>query len=151
MWAWIFIPGPPISLSKRMHLWWLILKIIPKLEATIDERGKWIKLIMVQLYGRKLLMIFWWARKKTGAIYMHGAIYSSRVGSLGLHQQIFPTQESNWGGLHCGRILYQLSYQGSPHLQPQSPKPGKSINNSTVIEVRKVVIWGRGTCTGPLE
>ena len=38
------------------------------------------------------------------------------VGSLSLLQGIFPTQESNWGLLHCGRILYQLSYQGSPIL-----------------------------------
>ena len=28
-------------------------------------------------------------------------------------QWIFPTQESNWGLLHCRHILYQLSYQGS--------------------------------------
>ena len=39
------------------------------------------------------------------------------VGSLFLLQGIFPTQESNWGLLHCRWILYQLSYQGSPwHL-----------------------------------
>ena len=31
-------------------------------------------------------------------------------------QRIFPMQESNWGFLHCRQILYQLSYQGSPHL-----------------------------------
>ena len=36
------------------------------------------------------------------------------VGSLSLHQCIFPTQESNQSLLHCRRILYQLSYQGSP-------------------------------------
>ena len=36
------------------------------------------------------------------------------VGSLSLLQQIFLTQESNWGLLHCRQILYQLSYQGSP-------------------------------------
>ena len=36
------------------------------------------------------------------------------VGSLSLLQGIFPTQESNWGLLHCRQILYQLSYQGSP-------------------------------------
>ena len=35
------------------------------------------------------------------------------LGSLSLLQVIFPTQESNWGLLHCRRILYQLSYQGS--------------------------------------
>ena len=29
------------------------------------------------------------------------------VGSLSLLQGIFPTQESNWGLLHCRRILYQ--------------------------------------------
>ena len=38
------------------------------------------------------------------------------VGSLSLLQWIFPTQESNQGLLHCRRILYQLSYQGSPVL-----------------------------------
>ena len=31
------------------------------------------------------------------------------VGSLSLLQWIFPTQELNWGLLHCRRILYQLS------------------------------------------
>ena len=36
------------------------------------------------------------------------------VGSLALFQWIFLTQESNQGLLHCRRILYQLSYQGSP-------------------------------------
>ena len=36
------------------------------------------------------------------------------MGSLSLLQGIFPTQESNWGLLHCRLILYQLSYQGSP-------------------------------------
>ena len=37
------------------------------------------------------------------------------VGSLFLLQQIFLTQELNWGLLHCRWILYQLSYQGSPY------------------------------------
>ena len=36
-------------------------------------------------------------------------------GGLSLLQGIFPTQESNWGLLHCRWILYQLSYQGSPN------------------------------------
>ena len=36
------------------------------------------------------------------------------MSSLSL-QQIFLTQESNQGLLHCWQILYQLSYQGSPH------------------------------------
>ena len=38
---------------------------------------------------------------------------NTRVGSLSLLQGIFPTQELNWGFLHCRQILYQLSYQGN--------------------------------------
>ena len=32
-------------------------------------------------------------------------------------QVIFLTQKLNWGLFHCRRILYQLSYQGSPDKQ----------------------------------
>ena len=39
---------------------------------------------------------------------------NTRVGSLSLLQQIFPTQELNWSLLQHRQILYQLSYQGSP-------------------------------------
>ena len=41
-----------------------------------------------------------------------GKLKSTGVGSISLLQQIFLTQESNQGLLHCKRILYQLSYQG---------------------------------------
>ena len=40
------------------------------------------------------------------------------MGSLSLLQEIFPTQELNWGLLCCRPILYQLSYQGKPHQNP---------------------------------
>ena len=40
------------------------------------------------------------------------------VGSQSLLQGIFLTQKSSWGLLHCRRILYQLSYQGSPIFVP---------------------------------
>ena len=38
------------------------------------------------------------------------------MGSNSFLQGIFPTQKLNRGFLHCWRILYQLSYQGSPFL-----------------------------------
>ena len=41
------------------------------------------------------------------------------VGSLSLLQGIIPTQELNGGLPHYRRILYQLSYQGSPELSPE--------------------------------
>ena len=43
------------------------------------------------------------------------AIREAQVSSLSLLQQIFPTQELNWGLLHCRCILYQLSHRGSLH------------------------------------
>ena len=50
------------------------------------------------------------------------------VGSLSLLQQIFPTQEQNQGLLHCRQILYQLSYQGSPGVNPIA-----TVTTTTVI------------------
>ena len=50
------------------------------------------------------------------------------VGSLSLLQQIFLTQESNWGLLHCRWILYQLSYQGSHKLLSYYLKKGEAIH-----------------------
>ena len=41
---------------------------------------------------------------------------NTRVGSLSLLQEIFPTQGSNPGVPHCRWILYQLSHQGSPRI-----------------------------------
>ena len=38
------------------------------------------------------------------------------VDSLSLLHWLFPTQESNWGLLHCRWILYQLSHKGSPRI-----------------------------------
>ena len=43
-----------------------------------------------------------------------GKSKNTGVGSLSLLQGIFLTQESDQGFLHCRRILYQLSYEGSP-------------------------------------
>ena len=42
-----------------------------------------------------------------------GKFMNTGVGNLSLLQGIFPTQELNWGLLHCRQILYQLIYQGS--------------------------------------
>ena len=59
------------------------------------------------------------------------------VGSLSLLQGIFPTQGSNPGLLHCRRILYQLSHQGSPrilewvavHSPADLPDPGIKLES----------------------
>ena len=51
------------------------------------------------------------------------------VGSLSLRQRIFPTQESNRCLLLCRRILYQLSYQGSPNREAPPGKPRNVIEN----------------------
>ena len=49
------------------------------------------------------------------------------VGGLSLLQQIFLTQESNWGLLHYRQILYQLSYRGSPVQGETDPAGGRFL------------------------
>ena len=44
---------------------------------------------------------------------------NTRVGSHSLLQGIFLTQGQNPDLLHCGQILYHLSYQGSPEVYRQ--------------------------------
>ena len=55
------------------------------------------------------------------------------VGSLSLLQAIFLTQELKLGLLQCRRILYQLSYQGSPKLGEHLPKDLKMLVEGTVL------------------
>ena len=58
------------------------------------------------------------------------------VGSQSLIQWIFPTQESNQCLLHCRQILYQLSYQGSPGVNPIA-----TVKTTTVIIFTDPWLW----------
>ena len=51
------------------------------------------------------------------------------VGSRSLLQEIFPTQESNPGLLHCRWILYQLSHQGSPRILERIAYPVSRVTS----------------------
>ena len=62
------------------------------------------------------------------------------VGSLSFLQGIFPTQESNWGLLHCRQILYQLSYQGSPKIEFNC-FPKKEVSLFTVKILIYICAW----------
>ena len=56
------------------------------------------------------------------------------VGSLSLHQGIFPTQGSNPGLPHCRKILYQLSYQEIPRILEWVAYPFSSRSSQSGIE-----------------
>ena len=47
---------------------------------------------------------------------LQGKSKNTGVGSLSLLQWIFLTQELDWDLLHCRCTLYQLSYEGIPHI-----------------------------------
>ena len=57
-----------------------------------------------------------WPREFHGLYSPWNSPSQNTVGSLSLLQGIFPTQGLNPGLPHCRRILYQLSYQGSPGI-----------------------------------
>ena len=61
-----------------------------------------------------------------GAFFTSWAIREAQeywVGSLFLLQGIFPTQELNWGLLHCKQILYQLREENKVSHCFHSPPP----------------------------
>ena len=84
------------------------------------------------------MFVFCALNKHLGNIIEDSPGQTTGVGSLSLLQQIFQTQESNWGLLHCRWILHQLSYYGSPlqfhYLAPSSDKvTGNSRTTSTQV------------------
>ena len=72
---------------------------------------------------------------------------NSGVGRLSLLQGIFPTQGSNPGLLHCSRILYQMSHQGSPmflSLCFLSFVMGTiTLPNGIIVKINKTGTWHR--------
>ena len=65
---------------------------------------------------------------------------NTEVGRLSLLQGIFPTQESNWGLLHCRWILYQLSYQGA--LSPKRCNSSQlELNSQSLVQVNIYRYW----------
>ena len=68
---------------------------------------------------------------------------NSGVGGLSLLQQIFPIQESNQGLLHCRRILYQLSHQGSQEDIKMLINTWKDAQHCSLLEKCKSKLqWG---------
>ena len=74
------------------------------------------------------------------------------VGSLSLLQWIFLTQGSNRGLLHCGRILYQPSHQGSPYIYKSpancvahKPAVWTGSNRTACLCSMQGWGWGRGS------
>ena len=80
------------------------------------------------------------------------------VSSLSLLQEIFPTQGSNPGLLHCRWILYHLSYEGSPRILEwvTYPFPSRSFwpRNRTGISCfagRFFTNWSIRECLVPIK
>ena len=64
------------------------------------------------------------------------------VGSLSFLQEIFPTQGSNPGLLHCRRILYQLSHKESPRILAWVAYPFSSRSSQPRNQTRVSCIAG---------
>ena len=68
---------------------------------------------------------------------------NTEVGSLSLLQGIFPTQGSNPGLMHCRKIIYQLSHQGSPRILEWVAYPFSSRSSWPRNRTRVSCIIGR--------
>ena len=66
------------------------------------------------------------------------------MGSLSLLQEIFTTQGSNPGLLHCRQILYRLRHQGSPRIlewvaYPFSKGSSRPRNQNQILHCRQIL------------
>ena len=68
---------------------------------------------------------------------------NTEVGSLSLPQGILLTQGSNPGLWHCRRILYQLSYKGSPRVLEWVAYPFSRRSSQPRNQTRVSCIAGR--------
>ena len=106
-WVFFFFPFPCIRLSCQTHLMTVTAIWTLQILGLIS-----IPCLTSESESRSVL---------SNSLRPHG-LYSPRnspgqttgVGGCSLLQGIFPTQGSKPGLLHCGRILYELSHQGSP-------------------------------------
>ena len=114
---WMMIPKP----QKYVNGFWVTLLIINDLVSQIQSSFSSHK----KLTNTVLLISLLRPESERRSVMSHSlqahGLYpwnspgqNTGVGSLSLLQGIFPSQGSNPGLLHCGRILYQLSHRGSP-------------------------------------
>ena len=67
---------------------------------------------------------------------------STGVGCHFLLQEIFPTQGSNQGLLHCGQMLYCLSHQGiSPYMQSTWCEMPDWMKSQARIKIARINIY----------
>ena len=98
---------------------WLYLVIVTPLSfSPVKNKPNHIFSMMVLSISNYLLQT--WRILNKGSehrsVVSDSLLLQARVHSLSLLHGIFPTQGSNHGLPHCGRILYQLSYRGSPRI-----------------------------------
>ena len=86
-------------------LWYPKKKVFPMMAMWLLTQWKWKLLSHVQLVATPWTVSPW-----------NSPGQNTGVGNCSLLQGIIPTQGSNLGLSHWRRILYQLSYQGSPRI-----------------------------------
>ena len=93
---------PPLLLPGfYWYLFYFVLQLTAYALTSTSQSEVWKSLSHVWLFATA------WTWNSPGQ--------NTGVGSLSLLQEIFPTQGSNPGLLHCRQILYQLSHKGSPN------------------------------------
>ena len=118
-----------MTLPGRPQLGYLVLASFNssshRLTKVVHRAAKWVSKQPVEVWTKNWRQLK--KRESHSVVFnflpLHG-LYSpwnslgqnTGVGSLSFLQGIFPAQGFNPGLLHCGWILYQLSYKGSPRI-----------------------------------
>ena len=114
---------------------------------------------MLSHFSHARLFAVLWTIAHQAPLSMDSPGKNTGVGCHSLLQGIFPTQGLNPGLLHCQRILYHLSYQGSLggigtrfNFPPDATKKADKIYETMtfMLQFPKFTIWIKfpGHCSG---
>ena len=100
-------------MSLFLNFYFIGLFAYSCINITLSLCNKWVVVVVSSLSHVRLLRPHG-QRSLAGYSPWDSSGKNTGVGCHFLLQGIFLTQELNLGPLHCRRILYQLSYKGSP-------------------------------------
>ena len=109
-----------LSFSELCHLTWYSLGPSMLLQMARFQWFRWLSNVSLYIYCAVLCLVIQLCpilcdtvdcSPPGSSVHVNSPDKNTGVDYCALLQGIFPTQESNWGLLHCRQILYQLSYQ----------------------------------------
>ena len=123
------------------HLCNVLLLYSQPFPSVRGHTGAWRLVVVVWLLSHVRLFVTPWTVATRLLCPWNFPGKDTAVGSHFLLQELFPTQGSNPGLLHCRQILYHLSHQASPYLALDVKSKGKRLCRGELKPAMHTALW----------